>query len=134
MAEVCRRAWGEAPPFSCVVPVPCHPSGLRRRGFDLPALLARRASEELRVPFRPLLLEKVHGGVRMAGLGLRQRRVAVRGLYRARGEASGTVLLVDDVVTTTHTLRASARALRGAGAEAVCVAALARTPVTPLRD
>jgi predicted amidophosphoribosyltransferase len=97
-------------------------------------MLARRAAEELKIPFRPRLLEKVRGGERMAGLGLRQRRVAVRGLYRARGKVSGPVLLVDDVVTTTHTLRASARALRGAGAEEVHVAALARTPIGPLRD
>lgn len=128
-----REGFGPEPGFSMAVPVPCHRETLVGRGFDLPALLAKRAAKGYGIPWRPRLLVKTRAKVRMAGMRLKGRRQAVSGLYRASGKAYGRVLLVDDVVTSTSTIRAAARQLLKAGAEEVCVAALARTRMAPRR-
>lgn len=125
----CREVWGERPDFSAVVTVPCHPRTLHRRGLDLPALLARRAALAWKLPWRPDALQKTRDGVHMAALGLDKRREAARTLFAPRRKLSGKVLLVDDVVTTTASLRAAARACLAAGAGEVEAAALARTPL-----
>lgn len=117
-----------------VVPVPCHAATLQRRGFDLPALLARaiaRQGRRGRMVWRPSALERRSEGVRMAKLGIEKRRAAVQGLYSPRELLTGTVLLVDDVVTSAETVRACASACLRGGAERVYVVALARTCADP---
>jgi predicted amidophosphoribosyltransferase len=129
--EACEGEWGRGEGFEAVVPVPCHKSALAERGFSLPAMLAERAASRWKVALNLRALEKTREGEKMAGLGLAQRRAAVRGLYRAREKLEGRVLLVDDVLTSLSTVKACALALRRAGAREVCVAALARAEVDP---
>ncbi len=115
--------------FEGVVPVPCHRAGLAARGFDLPALLARRLARELKADFRPSALKKTQSGKRLAGLSLAERKKAVRGLYDVNEGLSGRVLLVDDVATSLATIRLCARKCREAGATRVYALALARAAV-----
>lgn len=128
---VCHSAWPEGGRFSAVAPVPCHPEVLRRRGFDLPALLARAVAAEWGIEWRPFALKKLDSKVRMAGLNLKSRRAAAAGLYAVEERVTGRVLLVDDVVTSTVTARAAARCLKRGGASEVAVVALARTGLSP---
>jgi predicted amidophosphoribosyltransferase len=115
--------------FSAVIPVPCHPTTLRRRGFDLPALLARKLSRSREIPWRPRALSKVKVTADLVGLKPSQRTAAVAGAYAAREALDGQVLLVDDVATSTATARACAKACLQAGASAVKVLVVARTPL-----
>ncbi len=55
----------------------------------------------------------------------RKRNVA--GAFKARRKLAGTVMLVDDVVTSGETMRAAAEALIQAGAHRVIAVAIART-------
>jgi predicted amidophosphoribosyltransferase len=119
--------------FDAVIPVPCHRSTLFKRGFDLPALLSRRAAKHWGTKWEPEALIKTRKSEKMAGLGLKHRKTAVRGLYDTNGPVAEKICLVDDVVTSTATVRACARELKRAGAKEVWVAALARTPVAPMR-
>ena len=130
---MCLSEWGEKGAFDAVTPVPCHREDLVKRGFDLPALLSRKVAKSWGVPWRPDALIKTRPGVGMAGLTLKERTRAVAGLYRKGQRVSGRVLLVDDVITSTATVRAAARGLLRAGAVEVFVAALARTPTAPQR-
>lgn len=115
--------------FSAVVPVPCHPMTLRRRGFDLPALLARRLSRDRGIPWRARALSKVKVTPDLVGLKPAERSAAVTGAYAAREALDGEVLLVDDVATSTATARACATACLEAGASRVKVLVVARTPL-----
>jgi len=97
----------------------------RNRGHVPAARLARELGAVWGIPVAPLL-ERSGSGRRQAGLAQAERRTNVRGLFRARGQARGRVVLVDDVYTTGATAAACATALRKAGAGAVEVVCLAR--------
>lgn len=98
----------------------------RRRGFDHGEVLARAVARRLGVPARALL-RRVEGPAQ-TGRPAHERRSAGPVFTPVRRLAPGTrVLVVDDVVTTGATLRASVTAVRLAGAVAVPAAA-ARTP------
>jgi ComF family protein len=114
-----------------VIPVPSHPSRLRQRGFNQSALLARHAAAVYRVPLDTTTLRRTREAMPQAGLNRAQRLKRLRGAFTIASTtrlANKRVLLVDDVVTTTATVRAAARALVLAGARRVDVLSLARAP------
>jgi predicted amidophosphoribosyltransferase len=111
--------------FDAVTFVPTTPARRRERGFDQAELLAAAVAREL--------------GMRVTRLLRRGRAVAHTGASAAvrlasdthiapRGSAAGSVLLVDDVVTTGATLSGAAGALRAAGASHLVALVAARTP------
>ncbi len=116
-----------APP-AAVVPVPASVHALGRRGFDLAGYLSRRASRALGVPWRPFALTRRPDAPHLVGLSSAERLKAARRAFAPRERLSGSVLLVDDVATSTATARACARACLRAGAREVRVLVLARTP------
>ena len=112
-----------------LVPVPLHWTRLVRRRFNQAALLARALSKRTSVPFAPDALARVRMTRTQGDLTRAQRRINVRGAFKARRTASvrgKTVVLIDDVMTTGATFEACARALRRAGAKEVRALALAR--------
>ena len=115
-------------PFDAVVPVPASVRGLGRRGFDLPGYLSRRASRVLGVPWRPFALARRPDAPDLVGLSATERLKAARRAFGPREPLTGSVLLVDDVATSTATARACALACLRAGAREVRVLVLARTP------
>jgi len=118
-----------------IVPVPLHWTRRWRRGFNPAAILARGLADALGLPLRPGALRRRRRGRRQVGLGRRERRAALDGLFvaprrGARAIRGRVVLLVDDVVTTGATLEACAAVLKRAGARSVIGIAVARTPRT----
>jgi len=123
---------GFSPPqgISLVVPVPLHPKRLRRRGFNQSMLLIGDAPKSLRRLVSTSVLHRVADTPHQAGLNRRERLDALRGAFRARPSPKlegARVLLVDDVATTTATIRAASEALLDAGAAEVYGLCLART-------
>jgi len=95
--------------------LPATPAHRRERGFDQAELLARRVGRTLGVPARRLLVRRPDRP--QTGLPRAER---LRGpALRPRRGVGGTVLVVDDVVTTGASLRAAAGALREAGADRI---------------
>ena len=112
--------------FDVVVPVPLHPSRLRRRGFNQAGLIANGLADKIKKPVSDRLeaVRKTRDQVDLSATG---RRANVEGAFRARGVVRGRALLVDDVFTTGATMSACAGALRKAGAEEVHALSLCRT-------
>jgi len=112
-----------------VAPVPLHPRRLRQRGYNQSELLARIVADRLNVPLAVDILTRVRDTPSQTTLPAATRWSNVRGAFEASPKARGLrILLVDDVATTTGTLRAAASALKSAGATRIDAAVLARAP------
>ena len=113
-----------------IVPIPLHPSRLRRRGFNQSALLTRALIQELRPACRtaPFALRRIRATPAQVGQRGADRLMNVRGAFKAdeRWVLGSRVLLIDDVMTTGATAREAARAAMDAGAQEVRVFCAAR--------
>jgi ComF family protein len=135
LAERLAQAVAQAdmPLPDLVVPVPLAADRRSERGYNQAWELARRAARQRGVAARADVLLRHQGGAHQAQLKRAERLRNLAGTFivapggrdaiRAR-----RVALVDDVLTTGATAEAAAQALRGAGAAAVDLWVLARTP------
>lgn len=114
---------GRAP----LVPVPLHVSRQRERGFNQAALLAEALARGAAVPAR-MLLARERATTKQHGLDRVARLQNLAGAFRiAVGETTPpTVILVDDILTTSATMEACAAILRAAGCDLVYGFAVAR--------
>jgi predicted amidophosphoribosyltransferase len=99
-----------------LVPIPLHPERLAERGFNQSALLARgiRSLTKSHILYDALIRHRVTQA--QAQLAPHERAQNLKGAFEARAiPGSGPVLLVDDVVTTGHTVDAARLALEAAG-------------------
>lgn len=126
-AFVQREPFGRVP-FDLIIPVPLHPSRLRQRGFNQSALLACEVGRRLGTPFAEDGLRRVRKTRPQVELHVSERAANVRGAFAADPARVGnkTVLLIDDVLTTLHTVNECAHVLEDAGAKRVYAAAVAR--------
>lgn len=114
-----------------IVPVPLHARRLFWRRFNQAAELARALSARSGVPMLADAVRRVRPTRQQVGLGARAREDNVRGAFQVpRGseiDVSGrTLLVVDDVYTTSTTVSAVARTLLRSGAANVDVLTFAR--------
>lgn len=107
-----------------LVPVPSSRAALRRRGYAVPELLARRSGLPVR---RMLRTARIAADQR--ALGREDRARNVTGTLAGRAVEPGcAVVVVDDVVTTGATLREAQRVLEDAGARVLGAVTFADTP------
>lgn len=116
------------PAADAIVPVPLHPSRLRKRGYNQAALLATALAPELGVRVVDGCLVRVRDTPPQMGLPAAERRRNVRNAFRCVDKqlAGLTIIVVDDVCTTGATLDACAKALKTGGAKVVYGLTLAR--------
>lgn len=120
------RAWPQL-----VLPVPLADERLAERGYNQAWELARRVARRLRLPASAQLLQRPLARAPQAGLGRADRRRNLQGAFavpRPQPVAGRRIALVDDVLTTGATAAEATASLLAAGAAAVQVWALARTP------
>jgi ComF family protein len=130
LGELMARYWQQNPlPAEVIVPVPLHPSRLRRRGYNQAALLAWALSRRVGLPVDEDALYRVRATASQMRLPAADRRRNVEDAFRCTDDRmrGRRVLLVDDVCTTGATLEACADALREGGACQVWALTLART-------
>lgn len=121
------RARLDAAPPQVIVPVPLHPQRLRERGYNQALELARPVARQLGIPLAPALGERVRATSAQSDLPAARRGANVHGAFRV-GDCSGIerAAVVDDVLTTGHTVAELTRVLRRAGVRRVEVWACAR--------
>ena len=122
--QVRRSSW---PDFTAVVPVPLHSQRLRERGFDQVQLLAQSIGSELDLPVLRIL-KRIRPTLSQTGLGFSDRWQNIKGVFQVSSEQSpgGSLLLVDDLLTTGATAHCAAAELLGAGAGSVYVSVIGR--------
>lgn len=123
-SQIRRRGWRPL----VVTPVPLHPRRAAERGYNQAGLLAASCARQLGIPCLPLL-ERRRDTRQQARLPTVQRPGNSAGAFSVAAAAPKVlprrVLLVDDVLTTGHTLLACRRVLLAAGCEQVYSAAVA---------
>ncbi len=116
-----------------MLPVPLAAARLSTRGYNQAWEIARRVARALGLAADPALLLRMRETVHQLALPPLARAGNVAGAFavepRRRAELAGRhVAVVDDVMTTGSTAAEIARVLKQAGAAAVEVWVLARTP------
>jgi ComF family protein len=125
MANVLASA--DRPLPELLVPVPLHRTRLRERGYNQALELALPIAKRLDIPLERQRCQRVRATFPQTRLSARDRRLNIKGAFRVAGTIEAhRVAIVDDVVTTGHTVRELARALRRAGAGEVEVWSCAR--------
>lgn len=134
VAVFIRRGLGNAKALldvDLVVPVPLHWFREKERGFNQATAIARVVGETLGLPMLEGALERVRRTESQSQVqhesGDRAKNVqAAFGIEDPGAIAGKRCLLVDDVITSGHTMDACARVLKDAGATSVWGFAIAR--------
>lgn len=117
---------GDAMP-EWIVPVPLHRQRLRERGFNQALELSRLLSRRLRIPLATEACRRLRATAVQSRLDAGERRRNIRHAFAThRMPKARHLALVDDVVTTGHTVNELARVFKKAGVVTVEVWALAR--------
>lgn len=111
-----------------IIPVPLHRSRLRERGFNQALEVARPIARSLSIPVDYKSCERVRKTSAQSLLPAAERRKNIKGAFRVtRPITARHVAILDDVMTTGHTVQELAATLRKAGVERIDVWVLART-------
>ena len=126
------------PQVDAIIPIPPSSARLRQRGYHHTLMLARAlcAQVECPPPIWPQALLRLPGKDELSQ-AKRKRSERLAQMKNAFLPAPATapllrgarILLLDDVMTTGATLYSAAQVLQQAGAEQVCAAVVARTPL-----
>lgn len=110
-----------------LIPVPLHRQRLRERGYNQAEILADLLGEHLQIPIARDLLTKSRPTSAQMSLDRDTRQKNLRNVFDCKPLPTGSVALVDDVMTTGTTVREICKALRKAGATRISVWVLVRT-------
>ncbi|MDZ5632803.1 ComF family protein [Janthinobacterium sp. GMG1] len=125
-----QPAW-EAPQLLC--PVPLGPTRLAERGFNQALEIARPLARLMDVPLQPRLAQRVRETRAQSGVAPQERQANLAHAFAIAPEHAPSlqgchVGIVDDVMSSGHTVNALAAACKSAGAARVSILVVARTP------
>lgn len=125
--ELAARVAPHAAGIDAIVPVPLHPSRVRERGYNHALEIARPLAQALGIPLQPMWARRVRATAQQAKLPREARARNVRRAFSADPRVAGRrIAIVDDVMTSGHTVTALAHALRAAKAQDIQVWVIAR--------
>ena len=111
-----------------ILPVPLHPIRLRERGFNQAVEIARPISQALAIPLELYHCTRSKHTAAQSGLGKAERAQNLKNAFTTSRRYDGlSIAVLDDVMTTGHTLSNLCKTLRQAGAKHIDVWCCART-------
>jgi ComF family protein len=107
--------------FDAIIPVPLHELRLQERGYNQSGIIAKEISEYSCIDIITDGLFRIRETKRQSTLKGLERRENVKGAFYAYPDIikDKRIILVDDICTMGETLRASADALKTAGAKEI---------------
>lgn len=110
-----------------IIPVPLHRARLRKRGFNQALEIARPIARSLGIPLDYKSGERVRNTSVQSLLPAAERRKNIKDAFRiARPITARHVAILDDVMTTGHTVQELAKTLRESGVDKIDVWVVAR--------
>ncbi|MBN2804706.1 MAG: ComF family protein [Deltaproteobacteria bacterium] len=113
-----------------IIPIPLHRKRLKQRGFNQSALIAKSLSKEIKIPVDMYNLRRNGNLPPQTGKSRKERLKRLEGVFYLKKPnvyKDKNILLLDDVVTTTATVRAATKMIiEQGGAKSVTVICLAR--------
>lgn len=113
-----------------IIPVPLHPKRLRWRGFNQAELLAKNIADYFELPLENYILIRKRNNIPQ--VEIKDRRERMENIKDAFGCVNTelikgkTIILIDDVCTTSATLSECAKVLKKSGAQEVWGVVVAR--------
>jgi ComF family protein len=110
-----------------LIPVPLHRSRLRQRGYNQALEIARPIARRFAIPLDFHSCQRIRATAAQSILPAAERRKNVRSAFQVTREIDAShVAIIDDVMTTGHTVNELARMLKQAGIKTVEVWVCAR--------
>jgi ComF family protein len=114
-------------PPEVLIPVPLHPKRLRERGYNQSLELARELAKLMAIPLDIQSTRRNRYTERQADLPLKDKKGNVKNAFEVIGNLKTRhIAIIDDVMTSGHTVNEFARALKQSGAERVDIWVMAR--------
>lgn len=113
---------------ACIIPIPLHAQRLQERGYNQAIELARPVSAALGIPLSLHDSQRIRMTVAQSSISAKERGKNVKGAFQVTlPTAIQHVAIIDDVITTGHTVTELSGILRNAGATTIDVWCCART-------
>lgn len=126
LAEDIRNAYGKDA-FDLITSVPMYKSDYRKRQYNQSELLAKALSKELKLPYRETL-KKIKKTKKQHQLSFTERKTNLNGAFELIDKDSlkdQRILLIDDIITSGHTLGKCCKVLNHAKPALICCATVA---------
>jgi ComF family protein len=123
-----RHTWYVNRPLpDLILPLPLHKERLRERGFNQAVEIAKPIAKALRLPLDTQGIKRAKATLAQSGLSAAKRKQNMSHAFIALRPYTGLSLAVlDDVITTGHTMTAICRLLKQQGAKNIDVWCCAR--------
>jgi ComF family protein len=110
-----------------IIPVPLHPKRLRERGFNQALELARPLAKQLGTKLDTRRCKRVRHTQAQSSIPAKQREQNLKRAFTYHGPALHHAAIIDDVITTGHTVSELSKTLRQAGCQKIDIWTIART-------
>lgn len=131
LAEQIRTKWYQNKTLpDVIIPIPLHPNRLRERGFNQALEISRPIARQLGIPLDLNGVKRIKHTAAQSGLTaiLRKQNIA-NAFTTEKNYRDLTIAVVDDVITTGHTMTEFCRLLKQNGAKRVDVWCCARRDI-----
>ena len=121
------REWLAVRKPDALIPVPCHSSRRRQRGYNQAELLAEALSAVSGIPVKKDLIQRIHKTGPQKNLTLRERQNNLKKAFKIcqNDVKLSTIVIIDDIYTTGSTMDAMAEELHRNGVRKIYGMALA---------
>lgn len=117
-----------------IIPVPLHNKRLRQRGFNQALEIAKPIAKQMKIPLAYNLCKRNRATKPQSELPASKRQGNVKNAFSLNGQLTiSHVAILDDVVTTGHTVNELSQLLKNNGVKRIDVWCCARTQVSGLR-
>jgi ComF family protein len=133
LAHLLAQTWQQSIGIKadCIIPIPLSSQRLSERGFNQSLEIAKPLAKYLQLPLLPFLTLRIRHTEAQSSLAFNKRKNNLRGAFIIPN-SSGTlknkhIIVIDDVMTSGHTLNEFAACLKRHGAARVTNLVFART-------